>query len=318
MMSQTPKVSVVVLSYNHEKYIRQALDSILAQKTDFAFEVLVGDDCSQDGTRLILEEYAERYPDIMRPFLREKNLGPTRNLYETLKEARGEYLASCEGDDFWTDENKLQRQSDFLDAHPEFVGCVHPVGVVGEDGAPLKTKKLQWVSSSANRVFTLRSFRGIMVPGHGASMMKRNLFDIPDFDGELICRADRNIADRTIALLWLERGDFYMMDGEMACYRKVDHGSNLTSRLYKTSRDRVSYDYEYTLTLERYALSRGLDAGFDYHKRELFVKAVLFAVKQRDREYLSTAGRILKKSGHPLRYILGFIPMLISLIRRSV
>ena len=116
-----PYLSVVFITYNHERYIRQALDSVLMQKTDFPFEIVVGEDCSTDHTRDILNEYKEKYPDQIRLLYREKNLGrPTLNVYQTAMECKGKYMAFLEGDDFWTDPEKLQKQVRFLEEHDEY------------------------------------------------------------------------------------------------------------------------------------------------------------------------------------------------------
>ena len=131
---QTIMASVIVLTYNQQAYIGQALDSILMQKTRFPYEILVGDDASIDKTGSIVRSYAQAYPQIIRPFIRERNLGVTRNLYELLKHTRGKYIASCEGDDFWTDPEKLELQIDFLENHSEYSGCTHNARVIDENG----------------------------------------------------------------------------------------------------------------------------------------------------------------------------------------
>lgn len=121
-------VSVLCLAFNHEKYISDALEGFVTQKTNFAYEVLIHDDASTDGTRQIIEDYARRYPHIIKPILQTENqyskgIRITNELL--LPQARGKYLAFCEGDDFWTDPEKLQHQVDFLESHPEYVACVH-------------------------------------------------------------------------------------------------------------------------------------------------------------------------------------------------
>jgi len=124
----TCKVSVLCATYNHEEYLRQTLDSFVNQKTDFPFEVLVNDDASTDSTGDIIREYAARYPEIIRPFYQTENLYSRRiNLYDVVffPVCRGEYIAVCEGDDYWNDPEKLQLQVDWLDAHPEYSACVH-------------------------------------------------------------------------------------------------------------------------------------------------------------------------------------------------
>ena len=129
MVTLRPKVSVVCVTYNQEKYIAQTLDSFVAQRTNFKYEVVVADDCSTDSTARIISKYAERYPDVIRPVLRKKNIGIQKNFAETFREAKGDYLAVCEGDDYWTDALKLQRQADFLDEHTTYSICFHPVKV---------------------------------------------------------------------------------------------------------------------------------------------------------------------------------------------
>lgn len=121
-------VSVFCTAYNHEPYIAQALDSFLSQKTDFPFEVIVTDDASTDGTTDIIRSYAEKYPDIIRFFHQDQNrFSKGINLYEEIMypNAHGKYVAYCEGDDFWNDENKLQLQVNFLESHPDYSACVH-------------------------------------------------------------------------------------------------------------------------------------------------------------------------------------------------
>lgn len=121
------KVSVIVLSYNHEKYVRQTIESIVSQKTDFRYELIIHDDASTDGTADIIREYAEKYPDIIKAILQPENIY-SKGEYPTdymLPLVRGKYIACCESDDYWCDDTKLQRQADILDAHPEYVACVH-------------------------------------------------------------------------------------------------------------------------------------------------------------------------------------------------
>ena len=113
-----PKVSVCVVTYNQEKYIRQCLQSIIDQKTNFDFEVIVGDDCSTDGTPAIVREFVENYPKIVRGVFREKNIGAAKNYLNIHNSASGEYIAHMDGDDFWLP-NKLELQIDFLKTNPE-------------------------------------------------------------------------------------------------------------------------------------------------------------------------------------------------------
>lgn len=119
-----PVVSVVVVTYKHEKYIVECLESICSQETTFPFEVLVGDDCSPDSTRDLVLEVQKRYPDRIRLFYSDNNVGLAANNSRLTKMVRGRYVAICEGDDFWCNRNKLQMQVDFLESHPD-VALVH-------------------------------------------------------------------------------------------------------------------------------------------------------------------------------------------------
>ena len=116
-------VSVLCCTYNHEKFIREALDSIVSQKVDFPFEIIIADDASTDKTQEIIKEYYEKYPHLIVPILRDKNLGIGPNYYDALNHVRGKYLAICDGDDQWIDPLKLKKQVDFLDSHPDYTIC---------------------------------------------------------------------------------------------------------------------------------------------------------------------------------------------------
>ena len=133
------KVSVVVITYNQEKYIRETLDNIVSQITNFKFEALVSDDCSTDKTARIISEYAVKYPDIIKPILRKENVGILKNYLEVLALCNGKYIALCEGDDYWCDENKLQKQVDFMEKNPDYALCYHPAKMVyvEESSAPV-------------------------------------------------------------------------------------------------------------------------------------------------------------------------------------
>jgi len=123
------KVSVLLKAYNHEPFIARALASVLEQRTDFPFEIVIGEDCSTDGTRAVLLGMRDRDPRI-RLLLRDRNLGNIRNLTDTLAACRGEYVALLDGDDYWTSADKLQTQAAFLDAHPHYSSCAHNAVVV--------------------------------------------------------------------------------------------------------------------------------------------------------------------------------------------
>jgi glycosyltransferase involved in cell wall biosynthesis len=114
-----------MITYNHENFIKDAIEGILMQKTSFPIELIIGEDCSTDNTRKIVKDYEEKYPEIIFAQYSEKNLGMINNFLNVLQAARGKYIALCEGDDYWTDPLKLQKQVDFLEWNKEYSGCAH-------------------------------------------------------------------------------------------------------------------------------------------------------------------------------------------------
>ncbi|MFA8434749.1 MAG: glycosyltransferase [Marinifilaceae bacterium] len=119
-----PLVSVKTITYNHALYIRECIEGVLMQKTNFPFEFIIGDDCSTDGTTKIVNEYAQKYPGTIRLVSSSENVGAHENDKRTYNACQGKYIALCEGDDYWTDPMKLQKQFDFMETHPDY-GMVH-------------------------------------------------------------------------------------------------------------------------------------------------------------------------------------------------
>ncbi|OZI13512.1 glycosyl transferase family 2 [Bacillaceae bacterium SAS-127] len=118
-----PLVSIHCATYNHENYIADAIEGFMMQKTNFDFEVLIGEDCSTDRTREIVEKYIRLYPDHIRLITSEHNVGARKNLIRLHEQSRGKYIAFCEGDDYWLDPYKLQKQVDYMESHPECTFC---------------------------------------------------------------------------------------------------------------------------------------------------------------------------------------------------
>jgi glycosyltransferase involved in cell wall biosynthesis len=172
-----PKVSVMLITYNHERYIAQALESVLMQETDFDFKINVIEDCSTDRTQEIVMRYVRQYPDIVKPFFNKKNIGfkvTQRNFYRGFRTLTGEYFAILEGDDYWTSPRKLQKQVDFLDANPDFAICAHNTVKVYDDGAVDPLRFLYWGKrgdATVQDVICLQAFF------HTTGVLYRNVFN---------------------------------------------------------------------------------------------------------------------------------------------
>lgn len=220
-------VSVIFITYNHEKYVEKALRSVLAQETDFAFEVVVGEDCSTDNTAEILKRVAAEYPDKVRLFLREENTGgrPTLNVYETTMRCTGKYLAYLEGDDYWTDVHKLQKQVDFLKAHPEYVAVTHDMVMVDENGDDItdpETLKIGELYKHEEGVITFEDYKKTnRFAGHYASVVSRNIYLNDKFDYTILYRASNFTDDAVILLFLLMQGDIYRLPDSMSAWRYV-------------------------------------------------------------------------------------------------
>jgi len=247
------RVTVVCPTYNHSKYIRRALDGFVSQKTNFKFEVLIGDDASTDDTPDIIREYAARYPDIIRPVLREKNLGSAQNFQDLIKDIDTEYVALCEGDDYWTDNRKLQKQYDFLEANKKFAICYHPV-LVKYENADVPDD----VNPSENR-------GSIFAPHPLASPYERHVQTIKDLavrssiptcsvmyrwrfrkgkDLEYF-RTDVNPRDILNNLLHAETGDVFFMKDIMACYFRPNESMWSQKSLFASNALELVKFYEY-------------------------------------------------------------------------
>lgn len=124
-VNDSPIVSVAIIAYNVEKYIGEAIESVLMQECSYPIQIVVGEDCSTDNTRDILLDYQKNYPEVMKILLHEKNLGLTPNSWATQNACDGKYIALLDGDDYWTDKSKLQKQIDFLEKNPKYAGSAH-------------------------------------------------------------------------------------------------------------------------------------------------------------------------------------------------
>ena len=292
---EKPLVSVILIAYNQRRYIRQAIESVLAQETSFSYELLIGDDASDDGTGGIVAEYAQAYPDRVRAFIRPENLGAARNAVLLLQQARGEFIASLEGDDYWIDPQKLEKQAAFLRESPDFIGCTSRIRCVDENGRAIRGKP-EWIRQK--RVFTLADFDGVHLPGQASSLMRRNIFRQPTHDYSVLTEADTMISDRTAMLIFLLQGDFYCFDQPMSVYRYAPalQGGNLTSRL--AGEASILRDIQITRAMERYAYEEfGRRIVFSRFRRELYAKARVRAVFGRSETMRDAAAQLRAEGG---------------------
>lgn len=218
-----PEVSVSVTTYNQEKYIEQTLNSILMQKTDFLFEILIMDDASSDKSPEIIQEYSEKYPNIIKPIYQNVNqYSQGKEVHYTFNytRAQGKYIAYCDGDDYWTDPLKLQKQFDFMEKNAHVSACVHAGKGVNEKGS-----RILWIQEAAEKSCYLDTNNVIALQGKFASnsLFMRNYFtedyDMPDWFHAA------KITDYPLYLILSTKGFLYYMDKTMCSFRVGSAGS---------------------------------------------------------------------------------------------
>ena len=299
------KVSVIVITYNHEKYIRKALDSILMQKVNFKYEILVGDDASIDSTPEIIREYKEKYPEHFNISLREKNLGGTRNSYELMMMAKGDYIANLEGDDYWIDENKLQKQVDYLEKNREYSACVCNFRFINDEGKAYPESEagiLRHNLYCSKEIYTLTDFNDSKLPSHSGTLMYRNIFK-QGINGEIIYKAHRMIGDCTIIMLLLTIGNIYLMSDVMSCYRYVRNSSSWTSAEYNNPF--LAYNtFQYYNYLEKYAHKYlRMKVDLKNYKARYFFSMVMTNWDHKSPSRSRCLKRMLRDTSHKLFYL---------------
>lgn len=220
-VATAPKVSVMVITYNHERYIGQAIDSILMQEHDFEIEINIIDDCSTDNTQRIARDYQLRYPRIINCYFNEQNVGHIAtqlNTFRGFQTLRGEYFALLEGDDYWTDSQKLREQVEFLENNAEFVACAHNTLKVFDDGRPSEHfLPLKTFNRERATIVDLITMAGVF---HLSSIVYRNVFGLNPPQ----CLASRCSCEVTINMVYGQFGDFHCINKYMSAYRVHDSG----------------------------------------------------------------------------------------------
>lgn len=277
---QDTMVSICCITYNQASYIRDALDGFIKQNTDFGYEVLIHDDASDDGTAEIIREYAERYPNLIYPILQTENQyskGLT-NISGTFNfpRARGKYIAMCEGDDYWTDADKLQKQVDYMEAHPDCSLCFHSAKVE--------------VLGRAVTERQMRPYRGdrnvlseeIIDKTSGyptASLMFRSemVKQLPEF------YVQAPIADIPLQLMAAARGWAHYMDSPMCVYR-LGGAASWTTLMKQGNYEQKQRDYAEAME----AMYRGFDreSGGKFHNTvEHAIQRLVFLTRVNTRKY---------------------------------
>jgi len=220
-LKSNPMVSVLMITYNHESYIAQAIEGVLMQKTDFAIEIVIGEDCSTDRTREIVLDYQKKYPELIRVIISDNNVGMMNNSKRTMAACRGKYMAICEGDDYWTDPYKLQKQVDFLEANEDCTLCFHATKFIYENN-PERNFVHRPKKIPANCKFTMKH----AILGGGGFMATNSML----FHREYILERPKwmdeaPVGDLPLMLLLASKGKMGFIDDVMSVYRVMTPNS---------------------------------------------------------------------------------------------
>jgi len=260
-----PLVSICTITYNHEEFIEEALDSFLMQETSFPFEIIIDDDCSTDETATIIKKYQEKYPNIIKAWLRKKNVGACKNGLENLKRAKGQYIALCEGDDYWIDCYKLQKQIDIFSGNSDVTLCFHPAYEVDYISGE---SKLICQHRDKNTKIDLKDIiigRGGYIPT--ASIVYRNIQQ-----DKLFRFLDTNppLGDYFLQVYMASLGRVYYINEAMAVYRRNVTGSWTASHQMK--KNRIKYNQKMIVSLD-------LFSQFIQNGREILYEVMIYYAK---------------------------------------
>jgi len=285
-----PLVSVCLITYKHESYIRQALDSIVMQNVNFPWEVIVADDCSPDNTRQIILEYKRKYPDLIKLLFQERNVGGGKIFVDLINSAQGKYIAYIEGDDYWTDENKLQKQFDFMESHKDFSLCYHKIKWVhtypSDHDPNLESNKDDLAYCTIKDILE----RGWFI--RSCTMFFKNIKLPVDFEKLFV-------GDYPLHVLLADKGKVGFLNECMAVYRINDQGFS-EQNLLVDNLDKRRKNFKGELFLNDY-LNINTNYKFSYHfykkKFDVIYSYLHFIFSKYRKFFLKELFQILKITG---------------------
>lgn len=298
-MDEEILVSIVVPVYNHEKYIKKALESILFQKVNFNYEVLIAEDCSSDNSRNILMNLEKTYPNNFKFIYRNNNYGIVRNISDLYSRMKGKYYILLEGDDYWTYEYKLQKQVDFLEENKEYLAVCHNTIIVDEND---NVRELKYPECK-NSEYTIKDFRNGLLPGQSTSIMFKNYFKYSIFDYDV--RPVSYPGDRRKAFLLAANGKTKCIQESWSAYRYVTTtGSSYSANANKYE----SHTLDFYKSLIEYSERTNKDEDIIIACKELYAwQLVVERIKMKKGNFEEIHSYV-KNSGHAVKlysFILG-------------
>ena len=312
MKNNSIDVSIVVMTYNHINYIKKALDSILEQQYNGTYEIVIGDDCSTDGTSDIILEYFNKYPDIIKPHIRTQNIGAKRNMYELMTCCQGKYMAFLDSDDFWNNPQKLQKQVDFLNNNPSYIGCVGQFYVTDKDGVPYHDRDFE-IQMINQTTYSKQEFEKGKLASHISTLLCKNLFLMypsgffsfwNDID-------DKMAGDITMYMLLTLHGNIYCLNDNFSCYRKdISPTSTSYSSLQatKNKRDHLFLTQIQLETIAKKFFNKKISCS--KFKKNIFASAVFQWCRTKHSYDWKVIMNIIRYSRQPILFFLYLIYLL--------
>ncbi|MCC8426383.1 glycosyltransferase [Mucilaginibacter sp. UR6-11] len=269
-------VSVCCITYNHKKFIGEAIDSFLMQKTKFPFEIVIGDDCSTDGSSDMIKGYAEQYPDIIKFFPGKKNAGAHNNFRNVVRHCTGKYIALCDGDDYWIDQYKLQKQVDFLEQNTDYVICCHYTRVIDSNYNTLHV--------DPNPVPLVHTYQDLLIGKQTetktATVVYHNIPEVNQiFDKPWYF--DVFAADKLFKIFatYITGRNIYVMPEVMSCYR--NHVGGVWSMIKSNARkDMVISDFNLIIRHFNYKRLQKMKLLQLYLKRDILFELQRFRIRK--------------------------------------
>lgn len=301
-MSSNVDVNIWCLTYNHSKYIRQTLESFLMQKTNFTCNIIIYDDASTDDNQKIIQEYVDKYPDKFIAILSDENLySQGKSFFPiVIPFFTGKYIAICEGDDYWTDPYKLQKQYDIMEANPQYSACYHNIIPIDKNGNVHSNYKSY--PYRKEHIFDKNQLNLFRLPGQTATRFMRNVYTELSphaLQSFIDCKMNGDIKT---ALLLAQYGDIIYLEDAMVAHRMVwDEGESYTAKVHRGEINLYIQRYN-NYTEAKSFLKSVFNSEFpDFeYKCEILIEILFFSFKLRRYKNLKTFFELLFLNDYPL------------------
>lgn len=305
-MNKKILVSILCVTYNHEKFIRNALDSFLMQRTNFDFEILIHDDASTDNTTNIIKEYEKKYPALIKVIYQTENqyskgISPAIYLYE---KAQGKYLAMCEGDDFWIDNKKLQKQIDFLEKNKDYYATYHNVLVVDEKNR-LNPKEQGSFPLIEEEDYEKEEIEIYNLIGQLCSIVARNFWITLTEEEKKSYEVTKANGDEKLLLIFTNFGKIKFFKDIMGCYRRSYTNGSWNAK--NKNKNLLEINYDSTIELKKMVKTIcKKDITIEDELNIFLLKSMLRFIKTRNKNDFKIFFKILKKNRFKHNFISWF------------